>query len=241
MRAFTHSRLGKIVLAGGAVLAIGASSLGFTAYTYFKPTAAASAPIEAVALSTPSLQTTAAQEATTLYAIQSKASQASFVINEVLRGSPKTVVGTTDQVAGEIALDPSNISTAQFGTILIDARTLTTDDDHRNEAIKNQILNTDQNEYISFTPTSVSGLPDSLDVGEIYTFDVTGDLTIEGVTHPATFEGTLTRNEDGSLQGNASATINYADWGLSIPSVPIVASVDNQVALKLDFTAVATA
>ena len=37
----------------------------------------------------------------------------------------------------------------------------------------------------------------------------------------------------------ASTTIDYADWGISIPSVPFVASVGDQVALQFDFGATA--
>jgi polyisoprenoid-binding protein YceI len=109
---------------------------------------------------------------------------------------PKTVVGTTNQVAGQIAL---------------------------------------------FTPTNVSGLPESMTNGQPYAFQVAGDLTISGVTRQAVCNGTVTQAADGTLVGSASTTIDCADWGLSIPSVPFVASVGNQVSLNFDFTAVATA
>src|SRR5437764_15491297 len=121
---------------GGAVVAIAATTLGTTAWSYLKPTAAASAPIESVVLAVPQTATG------TVYQLQN--AQAQFVIEEVLRGSPATVVGATDQVAGQVALDPSDANTAQLGTILIDARTLATDDSARNRALGNQILDTNQ-------------------------------------------------------------------------------------------------
>src|SRR5690349_10550366 len=52
---------------------------------------------------------------------------ANFVIDEVLNDAPKTVIGTTDQVAGEIAIDPQDPTKTQIGTIQVNARTLTTD------------------------------------------------------------------------------------------------------------------
>jgi polyisoprenoid-binding protein YceI len=233
----------RALLAGGAVLVLGASALGVGTYSYLKPTAAASGPIEAIPLTvnTTLLADDAADTSTSsVYDIQSSTSDASFTINEVLSGSPKTVVGTTDQVAGQIALDPDDTSTAQVGTIVIDARTLATDDSARNLALRNVILNTNQYEYITFTPTDISGLPDSLALGQSYPFQISGDLSIAGVTQPAVFEATLTRTADDTLEGSASTTIDYADWGVSIPSVPFVASVDNQVSLNLDFQAVAS-
>jgi polyisoprenoid-binding protein YceI len=159
----------------------------------------------------------------------------------VLRGSPYTVVGTTNQVSGQIALDGSDPRDVQVGTILVDARTLATDDSSRNRALGNQILSTSEYEYISFTPTQFTGLPDSVTTGQPFTFRATGDLTIRGVTKPATFDVTVTPWVDGRLDGSAMTTIQYADWGVSIPNVPFVASVDKDVQLAFDFTAIAAA
>jgi polyisoprenoid-binding protein YceI len=52
------------------------------------------------------------------------------------------------------------------------------------------------------------------------------------VTRPAVFDVSPAGTADDTLQGSASTTIDYADWGVSIPNVPFVASVDNQVALN---------
>jgi polyisoprenoid-binding protein YceI len=92
-------------------------------------------------------------------------SQASFQIDELLRGALFTVVGTTDQVAGQVAVDPSDPASAQLGTIQINARTLATDDERRDRAIANRILLTDAHEYITFTPTAITGLPATATVG----------------------------------------------------------------------------
>jgi polyisoprenoid-binding protein YceI len=158
-----------------------------------------------------------------------------FVIDEVLQGAPKTVVGATDQVAGQIALDPSDLDSVQVGTILIDARTFATDSSQRDRAIQNMVLKTAQNEYISFTPTEVLGLPDGANTGEAVPVQVIGDLTIDGVTHPATFNASLTPESADRLEGTASTTIRYADWGITIPRVPLVTGVADTVRLELDF------
>jgi polyisoprenoid-binding protein YceI len=76
-------------------------------------------------------------------------------------------------------------------------------------------------------------------VGESYAAQLTGDLSISGTSREAVFDVNLTPVSDSQLVGTASSTINFADWGLSIPSVPFVASVDEQVRLELDFTAIA--
>ena len=191
----------------------------------------ASAPIESV-LTTSNLTANGS-----VYTIDSTNTTATFTIDEVLRGSPKTVVGTTDQVAGQFAFNSSDPSSSQLGTITIDARTLATDDDTRNRALGNQILSTSDYEYITFTPTALSGLPSSIAAGQPFTFQATGDLTIKGITNPATFDINVTPSDDGALTGTATSTINYADWGVSIPSVPFVASVEHVVTLGLTFAA----
>jgi polyisoprenoid-binding protein YceI len=122
--------------------------------------------------------------------------------------------------------------------IQVDARALTTDSDFRNRAIKNQILETDQYEYITFTPTNIIRLPQDGAVGKPYTFQIVGDLTIRDVTKPVTFEVTATAAAASRIEGTAT-TIAYADYGISIPQVRQVARVADQVRLELDFVAVA--
>jgi polyisoprenoid-binding protein YceI len=152
-------------------------------------------------------------------------SEARFVIDEVLRGAPKTVVGTTDQVAGQLALDPVDLSSAQVGTIQVNARTLVTDSDFRNRAVKNRILLTDNYEFVTFTPTEVIGLPETGAVGETYTFQIAGDLTITDVTRPVTFDAVATATSEAQIEGTATTAFPYTDFELFIPDAPAVDTV----------------
>jgi polyisoprenoid-binding protein YceI len=233
-----------VVGASAALMVTAASTLGFGAYSYLKPTAAASGPVSAVPLTSMTVNltdsSTESAEITgaSVYDIQSTTSTASFIVDEVLRGAPYTVVGTTSQVAGQFSFSADNPSAAQLGTIVVDARTLTTDDASRTRALGNQILDSNQYEYITFTPSQLTGLPATVADGQPFTFQASGDLTIKDVTRPVTFDVTVTPSSDGTMQGTASTTIQYADWGVSIPSVPFVASVDPQVVLQLQFNGV---
>jgi polyisoprenoid-binding protein YceI len=173
-----------------------------------------------------------------VFEIVSTESEARFIIDEVLNGSPFTVIGTTDQVAGQLAVDATNVEATQIGTIQINARTLATDSDMRDRAISNRILYTDEYEYITFTPTAIQGLPESVNVGDVLTFQVVGNLTIRDVTQQVTFEMQVTAVAADRLEGRAVTTINYADFGISIPNVPSVTDVADTVSLELDFTAV---
>lgn len=164
-------------------------------------------------------------------------SEVRFLIDEVLRGQDTTVVGTTDQIAGEIAVYTDNPARSQIGTIQVNARTLTTDNEFRNRAIKNRILETNQYEFVTFTPTELSGLPDNATIGESYSFQIVGDLTIRDVTRSVTFDASLTPVSETRIEGSASTTILYADFDITIPDAPAVASVEDEVILEIDFVA----
>jgi polyisoprenoid-binding protein YceI len=164
-------------------------------------------------------------------------SQVRFELDEDLRGTRNTVVGTTNQVSGEIAVNPANITESRLGVILINARTLLTDNDFRNRAIQNNILDTGEFEFITFAPSEIIGLPSSGSIGEEISFSIVGDLTIRDVTQSVTFDVTVTVVSENQMEGSASAVITLSDYGLNIPSVPNVANVEEEVELYIDFVA----
>jgi polyisoprenoid-binding protein YceI len=198
------------------------------------------ATIVATEAAAPTVEATAATSSgLTVFQISQAESEARFIIFEELRGRPLDVVGRSNQVAGELAVDPADLSNAQVGVIQINARSLATPDDQRNRAIRNRILNTDAYEFITFTPTEVRGLSGSAAPGDSKSFQLAGELTIRDVTQPVVFDVTVTAESATRLTGSARATINRADFNLIIPSVPSVANVGETVRLELDFVALA--
>lgn len=192
--------------------------------------AATSAPVE-----TQAVEAAANQGGTVTLQIQSAESEVRFNIYEELAGSPKDVIGVSDQVAGQVVYDPADLSQVQFGVIQVNARTLSTDSERRNSAIRNRILNTDQYEFIRFKPLAVEGLSGALEVGKSYTFTISGELTIRDITQTVVFEVTALAEAAERLSGSARTVINRADYQLTIPSVPSVANVGEQVTLEIDF------
>ena len=179
---------------------------------------------------------TAADGATT-FQIVPESSEARFIIDEVLRGQPTTVVGVTSDLSGDIQVDPANPAQTQIGTIEINADSFVTDSDRRNGAIDRFILQTAQHPLITFEPTAIEGLPESVGVGEGFEFQVTGDLKIRDVVQPVTFDVSVTANSENEISGLGSTTIQRGDYSLTIPSVPFVADVSEAVALEIEFVA----
>lgn len=217
------------------VMAVVVGVIGAGGYLYL--TRDIAAPSTDVQVGAGEVETTGGSE--TLFRILQDESRVEFNIFEVLNGSDKTVVGTTNQVAGDVVIDLGDPAQSEIGAIAINARTFKTDESRRDNAIARFILQSENADYefITFQPTSITGLPENASVGDTFTLAVTGDLTIAGMTNPVTFDVTTTLESAERLVGNAETTIQRGDFNLNIPSVPFVANVGEDVTLKLNFVA----
>jgi polyisoprenoid-binding protein YceI len=175
------------------------------------------------------------------FTIDPSASEARFFVNEVLLGVPTEVKGVTSLISGTVTVDPANPAQSQVGAISVDASDLRTDRNLRNRAIRRFILESGRDEYqfITFTPTAISGLPEQAAPGDTFTFQVTGDLKIKDITQPVTFDVELTADSATQISGLAQAVVKRSDYNLEIPSAPGVADVTDEVRLELAFTALA--
>ena len=203
---------------------------------YFYAFRPVSAPSESInAASTPLSTTTASS---TVYHISQTGSTVSFKISEVLSGAPFTPVGTTNQIAGDIAVAPtaSGVPSLTIGTLTIDARTFHTDSSERDGAIGRFILksNVAANEFITFAPSSTSVPIENSD--GTWSATSTGDLMISGVTKPETFVLDFSI-ANGTLTGTARTTLSRSDFNLVIPNIPFVADVSNTFSISASITA----
>lgn len=174
------------------------------------------------------------------FALVAEESEARFVIQEVLAGVDTTVVGVTNAVEGQLHPDFVDPSQTTIGAIRVDLSTLQTDNGFRNRALRDAILESANPEYqyAEFTPTALSGLPESITLGQPFDFQITGDLLIHGVTRSVTFNATATPVSEARIEGIASLTVPYTEF-VTIPRLPPqVASVADDVTLELDFVAV---
>lgn len=240
----------SIIVGGGLLIA-----LAIGAYI-LRPTAAPSGDITAapIELSTPEIivssveptdenpDPSVAEEAISgpiVFELAQTESEVRFTIKETLRGEPTIVVGRTDKLAAQLIVDFNDPSSAQVGVIQVNARSLATNIENRNRAIRNQILDTDEYELITFTPTELIALPASASIGDSFDFQILGDLSIRHIARQVSFDTTITVESLSRLVGLASATIFRADFELVIPQVPQVAGVEEDVLLEIDFVAIA--
>jgi polyisoprenoid-binding protein YceI len=182
------------------------------------------------------------ESASLTFVIDPNQSTARFEIDEVLNGSPKHVVGTTDQVAGQVRVNEADLASAEFSDIVVNARTFTTDSERRDRAIRGPVIldsASDAFELITFSATSVAGLEGSVQTGETVEFTITGDLTVKGNSEEVTFDASVTFVDEGTIEGTATAEITRDMFGIGIPSVPSVADVTNEVIIGIEFVALA--
>ncbi len=176
------------------------------------------------------------------FVIDASQSSARFLIDEVLAGQAKTVVGTTRSVEGSFSANLSNTSSITYTPVRVDMSTLVTDSEMRNRTLHGTILETGNPnfQYAEFVPTSISGLPAAVEVGAVYPIELSGNLTLHGVTNAVTFQGPVTVVSDRQINGLLSFTFNYEIFNINILRLPPqVASVGDKVTLELEFVALA--
>ena len=164
---------------------------------------------------------------------------ATYIVNEVLRGSPNTVVGKTDNVSGSVQFFHNDISSSKIAQVRINARTFKTDSGSRDNAVVGLIFKSHkpENEFITYKPDTVQAEKNSLAEGESTKVTFVGTLTISGKSRKAVFAGSIKRDTASTLSVQASSVVRYADYGLSVPDLSFLADVDEEVTLKINLIA----
>ncbi len=174
-----------------------------------------------------------------VFRIAQEESTVTYSVFEVLNAVDKMVVGSTDQIAGDILIDLNDPRKSEVGVIAVNARTFASDDERRDNSVARFVLQSEVEggEFITFAATKISGLPTSLSGGETASFSMTGALTVGGETREVTFAVSASLESAAALVGHAEAIIQRSAFSLSIPNVPFVADVGDDVTLQLDFVA----
>jgi len=145
-------------------------------------------------------------------------------------------VGVTNSVNGTIQADLQNPPASTLGEFTIDISQFTSDSSRRDNAIRNNWLESARFPTAVFKPTSIATLPGSYEEGKDYSFQVTGDLTVKQTTRPVTFDVTVKLTGD-TLFGKATTTILLSDFNVGPISILGVLKTEDQAKLTLEFVA----
>jgi polyisoprenoid-binding protein YceI len=162
--------------------------------------------------------------------------EARYLVREQLArlDFPNDAVGRTSQVTGGIALDAAGNVVPGESRFVISMAALESDSDRRDNFIRRNTLQTDAHPNAVFVPRSFAGLPFPLPESGTLEFRMTGDLTIRGVTRPATWD-VVARVDRGALRGDARTSFTFADFDITKPRVASVLSVADDIRLEYSF------
>jgi polyisoprenoid-binding protein YceI len=141
-------------------------------------------------------------------------SQAGYRVNEVLFGQSTTAVGRTSDVTGQMAINATTASSADFS---VDLTSVTSDQSQRDRQFQGRIMDTSE------FPTATFKLTQPITFGSIpagsnpVNVKATGDLTLRGTTKSVTVD--LQARRDGSnIDVVGSIPIVFSDWNIPNPS-----------------------
>ena len=152
-----------------------------------------------------------------------------FRVDEELTGiGSTTAVGRTPDVSGAVTIEGTTLTAA---TIEADMTSITTNDTRRDD---NALAALDVATYptATFVLTEPVDLGDAATTGEAVTVDATGELTIHGVTTTVTIP-LQAQLVDDTIVVVGSLDVTFSDYGVSVPSAPIVVSAEDTGTIEL--------
>ncbi|WP_319018310.1 YceI family protein [Microbispora sitophila] len=143
------------------------------------------------------------------------------------------VRGQFEEFEGSAHLDGDDPSNSNV-QLTIQAGSIQTHNPQRDDMLRGRFLKLDDHPTITFVSTGAQQVDET-------TFELTGDLTIRGVTRPVTVAFARIGAEqdpqgDVRVHFRGSATINRKEWGVSWAAT--AGLVGKKVALELDVTAI---
>jgi polyisoprenoid-binding protein YceI len=159
-------------------------------------------------------------------------------VREQLAGFPamSDAVLTTSAISGSIGLTRDGRITSDTN-LKIDLSTLQSDESRRDNFIKQDTLQTQRFPNAELRVLGTIGLPQPLPQTGEWKFTLITTATVHGSSHEVSWEVTGQR-VGRELRATARATVHFADFGLTRPSVAAVLSVQDDIRLEVLLRAV---
>lgn len=154
---------------------------------------------------------------------------AGYRVDEELQGiGATTAVGRTPDVTGTMTVEGEEVTAID---VEVDLTTLQSDSDLRDGQLAGRGLETDTFPTATFTLTSPVALPSGVDSGEETAAEVTGDLTIHGVTNEVTVSLDA-RLADGAAVVVGQAPVKLTDFDIEPPTGMRVLSIGDDATFE---------
>jgi|SRR5688572_17066230 len=161
-------------------------------------------------------------------------SKAEYRVREQLArlNFPNDAVGTTESITGALVVRPDGSFTPD-SKLTVDLRTLKTDEAKRDGYVRANTLQTDQYPRAEFLARRQTGLPRPLPTSGAANFQLTGDMTLHGVTAEQTWDVAATFAGD-AVNAKATTRFNFAKYKITVPRIFGLISVEDDIRLELN-------
>jgi polyisoprenoid-binding protein YceI len=174
--------------------------------------------------------------------------KARYKVGERMAGidTGNDATGTTEAIAGVVVLKADGSIDSSQSKITVQMKTLKSDQQLRDMYVQGYVLHTEKFPTLEFVPTKAVGMPFPLPMGkplpgtkltnypEAAAFKLVGNMTLHGVTKEVTWSVVSTINNE-TVSGQANTTVQFVDFGLTKPAVPLLASVSDDIRLEIEF------
>lgn len=147
------------------------------------------------------------------------------VFKDFVGASEFEAVGRTSTIFGELEIEGTSVTSAQFS---VDVASIRSDDEGRDASFRGPVLNAALFPFANFTLTSPIDLGDVPQNGEEVTVDVTGEVSLKGVTNEVDFPLTARLVGD-EVQVAGSIDVVFSDYDIEPPSTPVIVVRDTGV------------
>jgi polyisoprenoid-binding protein YceI len=165
-------------------------------------------------------------------------SKASYRAQEQLRALnfPNEAVGSTHEVTGSIVIEESGAIRRDESRITADLRSMRSDDPIRDNYIQQETLQTRRFPTAEFQLSELRDVPRPIPIGTDVSIELLGDLTVHGTRRPVTWVGSARLDGD-TLTGAVSTHVTITEFGMRLPSVVRVLTLEDAMTLELVFQA----
>jgi polyisoprenoid-binding protein YceI len=147
---------------------------------------------------------------------------------------PNDAIGETKTLSGAIEFDSKGKVIPQSSKFVVDAGSFVSDKDRRDGFVRGRLLEADAYPSIVLVPTDVRGVSLPLPTAGTLPIEMTGNLTVHGVTRPTIWKGSA-KFQDGRVTGSAATAFTFDDIQMEQPRVPVLLSVADTIRLEIDF------
>jgi polyisoprenoid-binding protein YceI len=218
-----------------AVVAAGASAAGVYAWRQYSTLT--SAKFSVVGYTVPTAPHLVAGSGEKVYRIDPASSSLSYAVNEKLFGhTAHKAVGTTNGIAGDLALNATHPSASRVGQIVVNVEQLHSDNNLRDARIRAGNLDSHDYPLANLTVAGLTGLPSSITEGTSYHFTMLSQLTVKKTPAPVTWAVDAIVS-GGKLTATATTKVKMSTFGIGPISIAGLVSTSDDVTLTMKLTA----